>query len=171
MDPRTTAPSRTFEGLPDSSRLWIFGVSRALSPAEEDRLLSAVDAFLDGWKAHGHPLAAAREWRHGRFLLVAVDDRVAPPSGCSIDALVRVLRELEGPLDAEIVGGAPVWFREGGEEGPPRRTSREEFREAARQGTVGPETVVFDLSLTRLEELRAGAWERRARESWHARYL
>ena len=72
----------------------------------------------------------------------------------------------------EIVGGAPVWYRgEGTGDGPIRRVSRGEFRGEMERGSLGPETVVFDLSLTRLEELRAGRWERPARSSWHARYL
>ncbi len=170
--PTPEAPSQDFPYLPDSARLWIFGVSRPLGPEEEERLLVRVDAFLEEWRAHGDPLSAARDWRYGRFLLVAVDDRITPPSGCSIDALVRQLRGLEEELDVEIVGGAPVWYRgEGTEDGPIRRVSRGEFREEMERGSLGPETVVFDLSLTRLEELRAGCWERPARSSWHARYL
>lgn len=167
----TTAPMNTLERLPDSARLWIFGVSRPLSGDEEARLLGAVDAFLEGWKAHGHPLAAAREWRHGRFLLVGVDERVEPPSGCSIDALVRTLRELEESLGIEMVGGAPVWYREGGSGGEIRRASRPDFRAAASEGRITRETPVFDLSITRLGELREGRWELPAGESWHRRYL
>ncbi len=160
-----------FTHLPDSARLWIFGVSRPLAPDEEARLLERADAFLERWKAHGHPLSAARDWRYGRFLLVAVDDGVTPPSGCSIDALVRELRELEVALGVEMVGGAPVWYREGGEGGTIRRIPREEFRSLAAAGEVGPDTTVFDLSLTRMDALRAGSWELPARASWHARYL
>lgn len=160
-----------FEALPDSARLWTFGVSRILEPREERRLLDEVDAFLSRWKAHGQELAAARDWRYGRFMLVAVDDRVTPPSGCSIDALVRTLSGLERELEVEMVGGGPIWFREKGPGGPIRRVSRTEFREAAARGAVTAETVIFDPALTRLGELREGKWERRAGEGWHARLL
>lgn len=169
--PFPEVPSRDFPHLPDSARLWIFGVSRPLNTEEEGRLLDRVDTFLQRWKAHGNPLSAARDWRYGRFLLVAVDDRVTPPSGCSIDALIRELRTLEDAFSVEIVGGAPVWYRAGETHGPIRRISRGELREEVQAGSVGPETIVFDLSLTRLEELRAGSWELPARSSWHARYL
>jgi hypothetical protein len=169
-----TAASDTrspFRHLPDTARLWTFGVSRPLEPGEESRLLGVVDRFLEGWKAHGHPLAAAREWRYGRFLLVAVNDRVTAPSGCSIDALIRELKGLEKELGVEMVGGSPVWFREGGPGGEIRRLSRPAFKAAAEAGKVTPNTVAFDLSLTRLAELRAGKWELPAGRSWHARYL
>jgi hypothetical protein len=134
-------------------------------------LLGKVDRFIGAWAAHGHPLAAAREWAYGRFLLVGVDDRVAPPSGCSIDALVHMLRELEGELSTEIVGGPSVWYREGGPEGEIRRVSRPEFRSEASRGRISDDTVVFDLSITRVGELREGKWETPARDSWHRRYL
>lgn len=156
-------------GLPDHSRLWIFGVSRDLEEQEEGHLLGVVDAFLDQWKAHGQPLAAARSWVLGRFLFIAVNPDVTSPSGCSIDALVRSLRELEMEMGFEMVGSAPVWFRD--DEGLVQRVARARFKELGRGAEVGPETQVFDLSLTRLEELRAGRFEGPARDHWHARLL
>lgn len=161
----------TLERLPDSSRVWIYGIERELSEEEKDQLLSEVDAFLGGWKAHGHPLAAAREFRYERFLVVAVDDRIEPPSGCSIDALVRILRGLESTLGLSLVGGGDIWMRDGRDGGRIVRVSRSEFRERAARGEVGPETTVFDLSLTQLGEVREGRWELPAGESWHSRYL
>ena len=161
----------TFAGLPDSARLWIFGVDRELTIAESVRLLSEVDAFLSGWKAHGHPLAAARDWRHERFLLVAVDDRIEAPSGCSIDALSRILRGLEAALGLRLLGGGDIWMREPGAGSGIVRVSRGEFRERAARGEVDAGTTVFDLSLTQLGDLRNGRWELAAGESWHRRYL
>ncbi len=158
-----------FPHLPDSSRLWVYGVGRPLTEDEESDLLARVDTFLDGWKAHGHPLAAAREWLYGRFLLVGVDDGVTPPSGCSIDALVRILRSMESDLETEIVGGAAVWYADG--EGHVERVSRAEFKERAESGLVSEETTVFDPSITRVGELRAGEWERPAGDGWHRKYL
>lgn len=166
-----SATTDPFSGLPDSARLWTFGASRPLEADEEARLLARVDAFLERWAAHGEALAAARDWRYGRLLLVAVDDRVTPPSGCSIDALVHALKELEIELEVGLVGGAPLWYREGGSDGPVRRISRPDFRAAAQTGEITAETVVFDPALTRLGQLREGQWERPAGEGWHVRLL
>ena len=160
-----------FPGLPDSARLWVFGVARELSPSEESRLMDNVAAFLGSWKAHGHPLAARVERVYRRFLLVAVDEAVARPTGCSIDVLVDRLRALEAELGTEIVGGSPVWYRPEAEGAGIERVSRSVFRERAEAGLVTEETIVFDLSLERVGELREGRWERPARESWHRRYL
>jgi hypothetical protein len=161
-------PTDPLAQLPDAARLWTFGVSRPLEPNEEARLLAEVDEFLAEWKAHGAELAAARDWRHGRFLLVVVDERVTPPSGCSIDALVRRLKSLETELEVEMVGGGPLWYREDEEI---RRVSRKEFRAQAEKGRITEETIVFDPALTRLGEEREGKWERRAGDGWHSRLL
>jgi hypothetical protein len=152
--------------LPDEARAWIFAAERALAPAEAERLLADVDAFLQGWKAHGSPLTCGREWRYERFLIVAVDERSAPPSGCSIDALVRSLKSLEGELGVSLLDHTPVWYRDAG---LLRRVDRAAFKSLAGAGEVGPDTIVFDNTLTRLGQLRRGEWERPARESWHRR--
>lgn len=158
------ASGELLEPLPDDGQLWIFGSSRRLSETEAHELLKEVDGFLAGWKAHGHPLAARREWLHDRFLLVGADPRVAAPSGCSIDALVRALKEVEGRLGVELVGKERVWYRD--QDGQIEAVSRGEFRARAQDGSVTPETPVFDLSPSRVEEVRQG-WERPARERWH----
>jgi hypothetical protein len=167
--PAFEASGNAFDRLPDSARLWIFGVSRPLEDREEALLLGRVDAFIAQWAAHGHPLAAARDWREGRFLMVAVDDRVTAPSGCSTDALIRALRHLESDLDVELVGNAPVWYRDA--DGLPVRVSRPGFRDLARQGGIDLDTRVFDLSLTRLGDLRDGRFEGPARGHWHRRLV
>ncbi len=155
-----------FDRLPGDARIWVFGTERALDPGEEERLLEEVDGFLAQWKAHGAPLAAARRWRDGRFLLVGVDRSVTVPSGCSIDALVRTLKGLEIELGVGLVDNAPVYYRETDGIG---RVSRAGFRALVEAGAVTPDTVVFDNSITRMDDLREGRWERPARDAWHGR--
>lgn len=159
-------PQIPFSQLPDDARLWIFPLSRSLTPEEEDAVLRRVDAFLDEWAAHGRPLRAGRDWREGRFLLVAVDESTAPPSGCSVDSLVRILKEEGESLDASFLEHGPVWYRDGEKI---RRVQRGAFKALAEEGAVGPETGVFDHTLTRLSQLRAGEWEKPASRSWHGK--
>ena len=159
-------PMIPFEVLPDESRLWVFAVERTLVEADQENFLSAVDRFLETWAAHGVPLTCGRDFRRGRFLLVAVDETTAPPSGCSIDAMVGVLKDQERRLGLRILDNTPVWFVADGEV---QRISRPEFSRLAEEGAVGPDTVVFDNTVTRLKDVRAGRWEGPARESWHQR--
>ena len=159
-------PLVSFDQLPDDSRLWIFAADRTLGVDESRRLLDAVDAFLAQWKAHGHPLSVAREWKYDRFLLVGADESSAGASGCSVDAMVNRLAELERQLAVQLLDHGPVLFREGDRIA---RLARPAFAELARGGGVTADTVVFNNTLTRVGELREGRWEAPARSSWHAR--
>jgi len=155
-----------FGKLPDSARVWIFAADRELRENEAVRLQEAVDRFLEGWKAHGAPLRAASEWHYGRFLMIGTDPRRTPPSGCSIDALVHAVRQLEGPFGVRFLGNETVWYRDG--TGQIQSASRPEFRRLARSGEVTRNSVVFDNALTELAQVRAGHWEGPAADRWHA---
>src|SRR5262245_32813683 len=105
-------PRVNFDELPGHSRLWVFAAERELAAEEQARLLETVDGFLDAWQAHRHPLVSARDFRYDRFLLVAADERAAGVSGCSIDALVREIKQLEAALGVRLVDHGPVLFKE-----------------------------------------------------------
>jgi hypothetical protein len=160
-------PRVPFEELPDHGRLWVFPASRDLTDGEAGAFLDAVDDFLAAWSAHGAPLRSARKLVDRRFLLVGVDVHEEAPSGCSIDALVNRLRGLGRELGVSLIDHAPVWFRAA--DGDVRTVSRKDFRALAEKGSVGPETLVFDTSLTRVELERVGGLERPAAESWHGK--
>jgi len=159
-------PRIPFSDLPGDARLWVFPADRPLQEWEEERFLSRVDAFLDQWNAHGSPLEAGREWLFGRFLLVGVDESNAPPSGCSIDAMARVLKESGAELGVNFLDHGSVWFRQ---DGAVRRATRSEFQALADAGEVDSDTPVFDHSVTRLSSLSEGEWEKPAGASWHRR--
>jgi hypothetical protein len=152
--------------LPDTARVWVFAAERSLSPADAETMLADVDAFLDRWAAHGVPLTAARDWRYGRFLIVAVDEAAAGVSGCSIDALTHKLREHERRLGLALLDNGPVSYRDGEEI---LRLPRPQFARLAAAGSVGPDTTVFDNTVATLGEVREGRWETAARRTWHGR--
>jgi len=156
-------PVVPFESLPDSSRVWVFGSDKLLTEEGTKALLAGVDAHLADWKAHGAPLTVGREWRDGRFLVVAVDQSTAGASGCSIDGLFRVLQQLERQAGASLVGGGRVFYRD--DHGVVQSASRDEIATLAHSGAISKDTVVFDTTLTDL-----GAWrthfEQRAKKSW-----
>jgi hypothetical protein len=159
-------PRVQFDELPGHARLWVFAAERDLSADEQRQFLDTVDAFLDGWQAHRHPLTSARDFRYGRFLMVAADEQAAGVSGCSIDALVREIKRLEATLGVRLVDHGPVLFRD---DQRIVRVPRDEFAELARAGRVTPDTRVFDNTVTRVDDLRSGRWEGPASASWHGR--
>ena len=159
-------PRIDVDQLPEDARVWIFAAERPLTEAEQDQVLAEVDRFIARWSAHDVPLTAGRQLRYDRFLFVAVDQRQAGPSGCSVDALMRQMKSLERELSVAFVDHAPVLFRQGA---AIERAPRQQFAALVAAGTVSLETTVFDNSLTRLGDVRDGRWETPAADSWHAR--
>lgn len=157
-----------FEKLPDSARVWVYGADRDLDKNAESALLGEVDNYLTGWTAHGVPLSAARDWRAGRFLTIAVDQEQAGASGCSIDGLFRALKSLEQRLGASIVTSGLIFFR--GKDGEIRSVTRDEFGDLGASGKVDADSEVFDLSVTTLGEWRS-RFSSRACDSWHSALL
>ena len=158
-------PRTLFDRLPADARVWIFSASRILSDEEQGRLLGDVDDFIDRWGAHSTPLTAARDLRYGRFLFVAVDQSVAGPSGCSIDALVQRIKVLQQAIGVELVDHAPILFRR---EDVVERVSCDEFAQLVADGEVGLETTVFNNTVTQVGQVRDGQWEVAVSKSWHA---
>ena len=159
-------PIVPFEQLPDSARLWVFASDRELMGDDARAVLSTVDEFLSGWKAHGVPLVCARDWRDDRFLAIGVDVNAENASGCSIDGLFRALQQLERSVASKLVGGGRAFYRAttGIEVSP-----RDQFVDRVKRGEVPRSTPVFDTGVT-----AASAWRTRfeqpADASWTARY-
>jgi hypothetical protein len=150
------------EQLSDNAHVWIFGISPSLDDAKRETVLRQVDSFLDDWAAHGVPIRGARDLREGSFLIIAADED-REKSGCSIDRMFGTLKQLESDLGVQILDSNRIFFR--GDEGV-KAVARHEFRNAA-----GTDTPVFDVTAERLGDVRSGAWEKPARESWHRQLL
>jgi len=157
-------PIVSFNALPHDARLWVFAATDPITGDRADQLLAAVDEWLAEWKAHGEPLTCARDWRDDRFLVIGVDQSTAGASGCSIDALFRVLQDLQSSLGSSLVGGGRVFYRD--RDGKISSTSRGDFATKAAKGEVDADTIVFDTSLNRAIDFR-NRFENRAGESWH----
>lgn len=161
-------PIVPFDSLPDDARVWVFGASDALRGELEAALLRHVDSWLAGWQAHGAPLTCARDWRHGRFLAVGVDQSATGASGCSVDALFHILQGLERTLGTSLVAGGRVFYRDA--RGVVQCVDRETYASRARAGEIGGDVLVFDTTVTTVGAYRAD-FERPASASWHAQLV
>jgi hypothetical protein len=161
-------PLVRIEDLPDTARTWVFGADDNLSDGATDLLLREVDRFLAQWHAHGSPLTAARDWKHGRFLTVAVDQSTAGASGCSTDGLFRSLKAMEPRLGASLVTSGLVFYR--GKKGEVESVDRDRFTALSAEGKIDGNTRVFDPTVTTLGEWRA-RFELDAAHSWHSGLL
>lgn len=159
-------PIVELEELPDASSVWIFAAPAGVHPEQASRIREAVPAFLDNWTAHGSPVPSSWKMVDDRFVLIAADERQSP-SGCSIDALYRFMRDLGNDLGVDFLDSHQIYYSE---EGTVRAVSRDQFRSLAEEGEVDGNTEVIDPSVDTLGAWRSG-FRRPASESWHSRML
>jgi hypothetical protein len=160
-------PIVSFDSLPDSARCWVFVADRPVT-AGAPALLAAVDRHLATWAAHGVPLVCARDWQLDRFLVIGVDEAATGASGCSIDALFRVIGAVQGTLGADLLASGRVAWR--AQDGQVVVSDRDDFEALALQGAVQPTSLVFDTLAETVGQWRH-AREVPAEQSWAAAML
>jgi SMC interacting uncharacterized protein involved in chromosome segregation len=156
-----------FETLPEDSRIWIYQANRKFSDEEVAEIEQSLKTFTDGWAAHGTGLEASYLVRHNRFIILAVNQEVQPASGCSIDASVHFIQELEKKYNVELLDKMNVTFRLG------EHIAHKpliEFRKMAKDKAVSPKTIVFNNLVNTVGEWQ-DYWEVPAGESWHSRFF
>ncbi len=118
------------------------------------------------WQAHGTPLAAAYELEDAQFLTLAVDERLQPATGCSIDKSVHLLQEFGAQHGVDFFNRMLVHVRTS--TGPSTLTTSE-LKAAIAAGAVDSETPVRHALASTLGE-RGNSWIPLA-QSWAAKYL
>ncbi|WP_276390873.1 ABC transporter ATPase [Eudoraea chungangensis] len=157
----------TFDSLPDTSRVWIYQSNRAFNEEEEKEIAKALDIFIEEWTAHGSELKAAYEINYRRFIVLALDQQYASASGCSIDASVRFIQQLEEKFQIVLLDKMNVSFKQG-----PYITYKplQEFKKMAKAKAISKNTIVFNNLVVNKQEY-INHWEVPASESWHGRFL
>ena len=88
--------------LPDAARVWVYQSTRPFSEKETVVLKSQINGFVSEWTAHSQQLAAAGDVLMNQFIVLAVDEKQAGASGCSIDKSVHFLQSIENPIAAHV---------------------------------------------------------------------
>jgi hypothetical protein len=156
-----------FTTLPDDSRIWIYQANRKFSEEEVATINSKTEAFLTKWTAHGSSLEAGFEIKHARFIVIGLNQTNASASGCSIDASVHFIQQLEQELEVDLMDKMNVTFYNG--QFIAHKTLAD-FRKMAKNKSVSPNTVVFN-NLVNTKEEYLEHWEVPAKDSWHSRFL
>jgi hypothetical protein len=156
-----------FDNLPPRARVWIYQASRPLDEAELVQLLPRLAAFAEEWTSHGRQLAASAQFLHRQFLVIGLDEEVSGASGCSIDASVRFVQELEQRLGVTLLEKSRMAFLA---EGELQTFTRRELREAIAAGQITADTPYFNNTLATKGELDAH-WPAPAGQTWLSSYF
>jgi len=156
-----------FKTLPETSRVWIYQANRSFSGTELEEITSKLDVFIENWTAHGSDLQAGYEIKYKRFIVLALDQNLSMASGCSIDASVHFIQQLEQAYNVDLMDKMNVSYKQGEFVA---HKSLIDFRKMAKDKAVSKNTIVFNNLVANKAEYLEN-WEVPASESWHSRFL
>jgi hypothetical protein len=156
-----------FNILPETSKVWIYQSNRSFSESELQEITSNLDTFIENWTAHGSNLQAGYEIKYKRFIVLALNQNLNAASGCSIDASVHFIQQLENAYNVDLMDKMNVSYKQGEFVA---YKSLIDFRKMAKQKAVSKNTIVFNNLVTNKAEYLEN-WEVPAKDSWHNRFL
>lgn len=156
-----------FNILPESSRVWIYQSSRELTNNEVEQISKKLVSFVSNWKRHGDDLKASFKIVYNLFIVLSVDEYYNEVSGCSIDASVRIIKELEKEFDLDLLNKTNVSFKDGANI---NTVSLKDFKEYIKLEKITANTVVFNNMIYSKADFNS-LWEIEASKSWHAKFL
>ena len=156
-----------FNTLPETSRVWIYQANRSFAENEIEEIKSKLDVFIENWTAHGSDLQSGYEIKYKRFIVIALNQSLNAATGCSIDASVHFIQQLEKEYNVDLMDKMNVSYKQG--EFIAYKPLNE-FKQMAKQRAVSKNTIVFNNLVANKAEYLEN-WEVPASESWHSRFL
>ena len=121
----------------------IYPASRSFTPKESKVITEKLFDFLATWAAHGKPLSSSFKIEKNQFIVVCVDEDVEAASGCSIDALGGVMKEIDQEFQLGLFDRMKATFVENGEV---KTLKLQDFRSGLRNGEISKDIEVYDFS-------------------------
>lgn len=156
-----------FEDLPENSKIWIYQSSRKFSDEEVAAIENDLIEFLNNWSSHGTSLESSFQIKYNRFIIIAVNQEFHAATGCSIDASVSFIQNLEQKYNVDLLDKMNVAFKQG--EFITYKTLLD-FKKLAKDNSVSENTIVFNNLVNTIEEMKE-SWEVPASDSWHSRFF
>ena len=156
-----------FNDMPGDARIWIYQADRPFAATERAAIENEMVHMCQEWSAHGTPLRSSFRIEYSLFVILAVDERAAGASGCSIDGTVRLLKDLQKRLGLDFFNRQVVATLEGT---TLRLHLASSLKTVFDSGALMPESVTFDNTLTTKADWEQ-RWQVMAKNSWLARFL
>jgi hypothetical protein len=145
------------------SKVWVYQSDREFTAAEVEAIEMKLQDFAAQWKAHGHQLDAKAEVVYNFFIVFTVDEAAANVTGCSIDASVRLVKEIELEFNVDLFNRFNMAYVA---DNKIVALNKEDFETLISIKKIGPQTIVFNNLVQNLEEFET-KWEVPFEKSWH----
>lgn len=147
--------------LGDDSRIWIFQANRKFSIEEKETIISKLKDFIADWNAHGAALLADFELPYDQFIIVGVDENQASASGCSIDKLTKIMRDLDAEFNFELLNRMLVAYKVNDDI---KIEKLPNFKQLVKDGLI-KDVNIFNNSIVKLADLKSD-WIIPIEDSW-----
>ena len=154
-----------YNNLSNTSRVWIYQSNEPFSNDKLPQLKAQIQHFVKNWVSHNNQLAAYGDVYHNHFIVLMVDESRAGASGCSIDASVHFLKQLEQVHQVDLFDRMNFAYQQ---EGTVKTANRDEFAQLYQSGVINDETLVYD-TLVKNKATFEEQWLKPLGESWHKR--
>jgi len=91
-------------------KVWIYRSIKKLTVDQKNDITNKAGEFVGQWAAHGKKLAADFEILYDHYLVFYVDQSWEKNSGCSIDASVAFIREIEAKYQLGLLDRLQIGF-------------------------------------------------------------
>jgi len=112
-------------------------------------------------------LYSGYEVKYKRFIVIGLNQNLNNATGCSIDASVHFIQQLEKEYNVDLMDKMNVSYKQGEFIAYKSLT---DFRKMAKDKAVSKNTIVFNNLVANKAEYLEN-WEVPANESWHSRFL
>lgn len=153
--------------LPDNSRVWIYQSNREFTESEKSLIADKTIGFIEQWTRHGENVKGSFEILYNRFLIIAVDQDFVEVSGCSIDASVKLVQQIQAEFNVDMLNKLSIAFKK---EDKIEIASLAQFTALAKSKEIDVNTVVFNNMIDTKKGVET-QWEVSAKQSWHTRFF
>ncbi len=157
-----------FEKLNKSSKVWVFQSSSEIPESLLNKISNDSKDFLNQFTSHGNSLKSSFKLIYNHFLIIAVENIKNEISGCSIDSIIRFVKNLELKYNLSFFDRLIVKYKKNNDN--IKSTSLSGFKTICKTKMIDDDITVFNNLVKNIDELE-NIWETNIHNSWQKRFL
>lgn len=107
--------TKQFNQMPPNAKVWIYASDKIISPSQLAVINQKTIPFIQNWTAHQNQLKAEFAVLYSCFLVFMVNESVHEISGCGIDKLTHLIKEIDAETNLNLLNRMSVQLLENNE--------------------------------------------------------
>ncbi len=154
-----------FSSLTGHARTWIYGFEKTLSVEQRKLVHERLSSFMNQWATHGESVRGDFLIAYDRFVIIAAETDL---SGCSIDSSTHLFKDLKEYENLNALNRNLIFYWKNQ---TIRFLKRNHLYELFAKNAINVHTIVFDLTIQTVDQLRQKKFETPLSQTWVAQLL